>query len=465
MGLIIEKHKLTYTVSGRTQTIDCCAVVSSFTSTEVNEGDVLININEFPLLNNPSLMNSGRDHFEIISKMINEARPPRRIRFLRREMMDGSETILGDTTVVSLRPEEAALLYDEVQEREFEEKVRIREREKQLAIEREKQRVEEEERRQSEIMERKRREELERNIIKQRERHEYEAQERQFYEEHPANANLYEISFPVDQRSLGLSVVARKLTYIKESRKRKTIDCCVVTQSELTSQVKSGDIIVKINDMPLVSDRAKLSADGEEQTVYFTRVMQHLKEAPSPRTLMLLRPILSASFPGADLATPGLSDQLLICLSRSEENTIFESPNDRNERQAREASSGPQTRSRSESGASTMSLASHKGYPPMYQPSSTPLYNPMPPLPPPLSSYENTPPRNGSRYGATSTPSINDSMMMGNVPYNVSSPMTGGTYLTEEEEIARLAEERIMQVLFQHPWHCLFSASINYPNE
>ena len=240
LGLIIERHRLTYTVHGRTQTIDCCAVVSSFTSPEVAEGDILININEFPLLNNPALLNAGRDHFQIISKMINEARPPRRIRFLRREALDGDgeAAVLSDTTVATLRPDEAPLIYDEVQQKEHEERLRVREREKQAAIEREKQRVEEEERRQAEIMERKRRDELELKIIKERQLLEYEEQERRFYEDHPATANLYEISFPVDRRSFGLTVTARRLTYVKESRKRKSIDCCAVTHSELTTQVR-----------------------------------------------------------------------------------------------------------------------------------------------------------------------------------------------------------------------------------
>ena len=429
LGLIIERHRLTYTVHGRTQTIDCCAVVSSFTSSEVAEGDILININEFPLLNNPALLNAGRDHFEIISKMINEARPPRRIRFLRREAMDG-EVVLSDTTVVSLRPDEASLIYDEVQQKEHEERLRVREREKLAAIEREKQRVEEEERRHAEAVERKRREDLELKIIRERQRLEYEEQERRFYEDHPATANLYEIAFPVDQRSFGLTVTARRLTYVKESRKRRTIDCCAVTHSELTAQVKPGDIIIKVNDLPLVSDRTAPTTTEAEQQAYFTSVMQRLQDAPVPRTLMLLRPVLSATFPGTDLATPGLSDQLLLYLSRSEEATIFETPTDRTDRLAREAGG---LRSRSESNASVpVPLAG------MMMSPSTPPRRALP--------SANLPTFDSLLGSSLIGPGAGAGAGLRGVLHSSLSPMSTGTYMTEEEEIAKRAEERILQL-------------------
>ena len=111
-----------------------------------------------------------------------------------------------------------------------------------------------------------------------------------FFESDPSCGTIYTIDIPSKQRSLGLNIEARQLAYTDDAGNRNVIDCSVVKESFITSMIRSGDLIIKINGRRIVSDRVRPSNGEAELEQYFDWVLQMLVEAKAPRSITLLRP-------------------------------------------------------------------------------------------------------------------------------------------------------------------------------
>lgn len=86
MGLGLARHNVTYTdVSGKLQTIDCCMIISSALSDDIKVGDLLISVENEPLILNRSdtFETCSLKFFESVKSKLKNAPVPRTIRYYR----------------------------------------------------------------------------------------------------------------------------------------------------------------------------------------------------------------------------------------------------------------------------------------------------------------------------------------------------------------------------------------------
>ena len=78
-------------------------------------------------------------------------------------------------------------------------------------------------------------------------------------------------------------------------------------ESFITTKIKSGDLIIKINGRRIVSDRVRPSNGEVELEQYFDWVLKMLVEAKAPRSITLLRPTGDADASSSGNNIPVLS--------------------------------------------------------------------------------------------------------------------------------------------------------------
>ena len=266
--IMFEGHKLCYTVNGRTQTVECLAVVSSGVVVEGDDenslepGDLCVSVNGEPLIN--LVYQRGHvDFMDLVHRILDEqgASGSRVIRFLRPRIPSVTTNaegidILSNITLLTLRQEEASLIFDEVKQREYVEKKMNREFERQQANEqRELERKAQEEIKlmkaegikQELRVEVSKLRELEKNLHEMQmvvdlERKRVSALEANFYGDYIAKSSLHEVKYPDYQQALGLTIVPMKMTFVLEEKEGQSIllDICVVTNSVHSSEVEIG---------------------------------------------------------------------------------------------------------------------------------------------------------------------------------------------------------------------------------
>ena len=352
LDLVFEAHRLCYTVNGRTQTIDCLAVLDASAivaegeaESAVQTGDIFVSVNGEPMIN-ISLQRGKTEFIDEAMRILDEQenRGSRVIRFLRPAVpnvvmnADGID-ILADVTILTLRQEEASLIFDEIKQREYVEKKMAREFERQQANE---QRARERAVQQEALLAKAeiQKQEIRAEVIKLRElekkfhemqyavdseRKRVTVMESNFYAEHIAHCSLHEVKYPDYQQALGLTIVPMKVTLVNEESEDKTtlVDCCIVTNSIHTSEVEVGDIVVQINGIPLVNNKMAPSRSDDEVRVFHERVLDTIAIARRPRTLLVLRPAGPAS--EAFKMTMSLT-MFYVYLSAEQEKAIFSTP-------------------------------------------------------------------------------------------------------------------------------------------
>ena len=277
--IMFEGHKLCYTVNGRTQTVECLAVVSSGLVVEgdaenaLEPGDLFVSVNGEPLIN--LICPRGHTEFmQLVHRILDEqsAGGSRVIRFLRPQVPSVTTNaegidILSNITLLTLRQEEASLIFDEVKQREYVEKKMTREFERQQANE-------------QRAMERKAQEEIklmkaegiilelraevsklremEKNLHEMQmvvdvERKRVSALEANFYGDYIAKSSLHEVKYPDYQQALGLTIVPMKMTFVLEEKEGQTLllDVCVVTNSVHCADVQIGSMTHPTNPQTL----------------------------------------------------------------------------------------------------------------------------------------------------------------------------------------------------------------------
>lgn len=101
----------------------------------------------------------------------------------------------------------------------------------------------------------------------------------------PSTAAIFEAYFPDDY--LGLHISPFIVTCTALAGPLSTIDCCVVTKSELTPDMLPGDILLSVNERPLRSYRAE-ELDGPHPEFY-NSIIAAITNAPPPRIIRYLR--------------------------------------------------------------------------------------------------------------------------------------------------------------------------------
>jgi hypothetical protein len=101
----------------------------------------------------------------------------------------------------------------------------------------------------------------------------------------PSTATIFDACFPDDY--LGLHIAPFVVTCNTLAGPLSTIDCCVVTQSELTPDMLPGDILLSVNERPLRSYRAE-GLDGPHPEFY-NSVIAAISNCPPPRIIRYLR--------------------------------------------------------------------------------------------------------------------------------------------------------------------------------
>lgn len=107
----------------------------------------------------------------------------------------------------------------------------------------------------------------------------------------PSTAAIFDAYFPDDY--LGLHIAPFVVTCTALAGPLSTIDCCVVTQSELTPDMLPGDILLSVNERPLRSYRAE-GFDGPHPEFY-NSVIAAISNCPPPRIIRYLRIPLTES--------------------------------------------------------------------------------------------------------------------------------------------------------------------------
>lgn len=343
-GLLLQKHKLAYSVeSGGKTTIDCAMVTCSTIATNVKEGDILVRVNDTRLINNHF---NPPGHYESCLKSLDDAKKSvATVQFLRTSAthLDNS-----DITFVNFTKAQGSMIYYEDKEKEVIEMNKKKERERIFAIEKEIERtrlmeqseaekklmefqrardmeyreidrvrsVEDAKKRSIEDAERTRIQEETRRleshaaiVMAERSRKLAEEQDRLRFELVPSLTHIFQHLF--HESSLGLEIVTRQVKCTLASGEKISIDCCVITDSALTPKVLAGDIITKINGH-LIAVRSK-RADGVAPDFLGTS-LEVIRTATSPRMLEFMRPA------GSTPACPaGLNPHLIIRLSPAEE--------------------------------------------------------------------------------------------------------------------------------------------------
>ena len=136
LGVGLEGHQLIYTIGSRTEAVECCIVIDKGLVTGVQSGDILVSVNGVSLINNNAFPD-GRVLQCCRQLLMENVHSTRNVRFLRVHRKLGPDQDVFDSTVVTLSPGEASLIFDEVKRIEHER--RMREKSKVLLAQREKQ--------------------------------------------------------------------------------------------------------------------------------------------------------------------------------------------------------------------------------------------------------------------------------------------------------------------------------------
>ena len=269
LGLLLQACKVTYSIGnhGQPTIVACCVVFDPTKNTGINRGDVLVSVNGLALID-PDHDISDENQLDVVkSRLTAHTHLPRTLRFFRHSGAEFDERNVGawyDSTVLTMTAEEAALI-DEYGSN---------------------------------------------NSTNNHEMSRFEDDYEQglcFFESDPSCGTIYTIDIPSKQRSLGLDIEARQLAYTDDSGNRNVIDCSVVKESFITTKIKSGDLIIKINGRRIVSDRVKPSNGEVELQQYFDWVLKMLVEAKAPRSITLLRPAGDAEASSSGSNHPSIS--------------------------------------------------------------------------------------------------------------------------------------------------------------
>ena len=136
-GLELASHQIFYRVVGdddndddgddddnggtagrQVRVVECCVVHKTSLKSQIREGDILVSVNDWPLINTPAeCLDGGKPptdaHFEAVLKLLRLAAPPRRIRFLRSaDLWDAGQGSGTSAPLLRLSSDDALLLYD-----------------------------------------------------------------------------------------------------------------------------------------------------------------------------------------------------------------------------------------------------------------------------------------------------------------------------------------------------------------
>jgi hypothetical protein len=114
----------------------------------------------------------------------------------------------------------------------------------------------------------------------------------------PFTASTYSIVFP-GREPIGLSLAPINVTYTDAAGRLFTIDCCMVLSSALTDDMQVGDILMSVNNTPLLMNRSNTFQTSSDE--HFKSVMDAVTKASVPRTIRYYR------LPDAMYAAGGLS--------------------------------------------------------------------------------------------------------------------------------------------------------------
>ena len=124
-GLEIASHRMLYTVmegdapagGGLTRAVDCCVVNMTSLKAQIQPGDILVSVNDWPLINLPT--GAGIGHFQMCMRLLHLAAPPRRIRFMRSKAAFAALSGLSDIPILKLCADDALLVYDQLNMEDF----------------------------------------------------------------------------------------------------------------------------------------------------------------------------------------------------------------------------------------------------------------------------------------------------------------------------------------------------------
>ena len=128
----------------------------------------------------------------------------------------------------------------------------------------------------------------------------------------PITGSVYSITFP-GPLSIGLEVAPHNVIYTDMTGKLQTIDCCMVVGSVLTDDVHSGDILMSVNNFPVVANRSNTFDIISPQ--YFEASKATISSAQFPRTIRYFRLPAASCAAGSLSMNASLSDALLLLSS------------------------------------------------------------------------------------------------------------------------------------------------------
>ena len=114
-----------------------------------------------------------------------------------------------------------------------------------------------------------------------------------------APASLFETTFP-DKHPMGLTLVPHTISFTDPDGHSKSIYCCMVEKSSLTSDIEMGDVAISINGMPMMT----LSDPMITAETNLNAALQTLSQIKAHRTIRFFRADRNIS---VDLATSAVS--------------------------------------------------------------------------------------------------------------------------------------------------------------
>ena len=165
-----------------------------------------------------------------------------------------------------------------------------------------------------------------------------------------ARALFFDVTFPLDRTSVGLSLDPAQVQYNRAlTDEHRLFNCAKVLESSVSAQVRPGDLVVKLNGQPLVNpnyvastaagtsppsfgpnthlhhtsfrstsfthDTPPLHVPMTEKHAYLQNLAHMIANAPKPKTITFLR---------ATLARPSVHfDTLPMLLTKHDEDVLF----------------------------------------------------------------------------------------------------------------------------------------------
>ena len=220
-----HSHLLAYSVGGLTSKVDCIVVVSS-AHPDVLEGDIIVSMNNRPLINN-SLEPYTTQLAYARQILTDHLHGPRQLVLLRSGKGNGYDPSYN-MTIFSMTPNEAALIHDDSA------------------------------------------------LVKLHD------DERRSFELRPASVRLFSVTIPYEQSSLGLNIQVQSLQYLNEYNDKRVINACVVLDSAYSSMIQAGDVVVKVNYDSVVRNDVPLVQTDAETKAFFDNFLRVVNEAERP---------------------------------------------------------------------------------------------------------------------------------------------------------------------------------------